>query len=320
MDGLSLGFRIAGSCREKRRPIDWPAAFAAYCNCDPRAQVNREAHLSAFVFDEDFCQLLEETGSVRGYAGSCWAPWLWVDIDREGDMESARRDASQLVLNIQERYQLANETMLIFFSGSKGFHVGLSTGLFKPAPSSTYHQITRRYAEACAQRCSLGIDVGVYDKVHPLRAPNSRHPKTGLYKRRLTLDELANASVEAIRKLAAEPQPFDPPKPVEINADAIADWANAVEAVKREAKAAAERRTALNGKASLNRLTLDFIRNGAEPGDRHRLLYSAARNLGEYGCSLELAIALLSEAARDSGLPPGEVQRQIECGVHDATN
>jgi hypothetical protein len=53
-------------------------------------------------------------------------------------------------------------------------------------------------------------------------------------------------------------------------------------------------------------------------GDRHRLLYSAARNLGEFGCPHELAWALLSEAALDSGLPPREVRRQIECGLADA--
>ena len=53
----------------------------------------------------------------------------------------------------------------------------------------------------------------------------------------------------------------------------------------------------------------------AEPVDRHRLLFSAAANLAEFGCSTELAFALLGEAGLDSGLSPSDVRRQIECGL-----
>ena len=58
-----------------------------------------------------------------------------------------------------------------------------------------------------------------------------------------------------------------------------------------------------------------FIRDGAENGDRHRRLFSAAANLGDFGCSFDLAFALLAESALDSGLPPADVRRQIECGL-----
>jgi len=61
---------------------------------------------------------------------------------------------------------------------------------------------------------------------------------------------------------------------------------------------------------------MEFIRNGAEEGDRHRLLFSAASNLAEFGCPPALAHALLTEAALDSGLPPKEVYRQIGCGLN----
>ena len=44
---------------------------------------------------------------------------------------------------------------------------------------------------------------------------------------------------------------------------------------------------------------------------------SAARNLGEFGCPFELALALLEPAARESGLPPSDIRRQIQCGLTD---
>lgn len=50
-------------------------------------------------------------------------------------------------------------------------------------------------------------------------------------------------------------------------------------------------------------------------GDRHRLLFSAAANLAEFGCPPALAHELLTESALDSGLPPKEVRRQIDCGL-----
>ena len=85
-----------------------------------------------------------------------------------------------------------------------------------------------------------------------------------------------------------------------------------------EAEAEAERRASVtegHAEARLNRLTLNFIRDGAAEGDRHRLLFSAAANLGEFGCPPPLARALLTEPALDCGLPPSEVRRQIDCGL-----
>ena len=96
-----------------------------------------------------------------------------------------------------------------------------------------------------------------------------------------------------------------------------ADWAAAEAHVAATARATAERGT-IAGSGELNRSTLAFIREGAAVGDRHRLLYAAGRNLGEFGCPLPLAAALLTEAALDSGLSPSDVRRQIECGVRDA--
>jgi hypothetical protein len=317
MAATRFGFRIVGGCFEERRLVDWSAAFLAYCRCDEQAHVKREAYLSAFVFGPDFRKWLDDTGSVRDFVGACWSPWIWWDIDREGDIEHARRDTARLALHLDERYRLPDDGLLLFVSGGKGFHVGLPTSLFAPEPSPIFHKVARHFAGVCAERSAVTIDDGVYDRVRAFRAPNSRHPKTGLHKRRLTLDEVLRLSTDAILKLGAEPLPFDLPEPIGTNTEAVQDWLEAVETVEREAKAVAVRHAQSNGKATLNRRTLEFIRDGANNGDRHRLLYSAARNLGECGSSFELAFALLSEAALDSGLSPNEVRRQIECGICD---
>lgn len=314
MTNTPFGFRIVGSTWERRRLVDAAGAFAGYARCDEQAEVGREGYLSAFQFGEDFRRLLIETGSTAGYTGPCWSPWLWFDIDRE-ELSDALTDARRLASWLDDRYRLPEEALLIFFSGSKGFHIGLSTALWSPEPADVFHQVARRFAENVAALAGVVIDGGVYDRVRAFRAPNSRHPKTGLHKRWLSFDELMGLSLDAILDRAKQTEPFELPDSPIVNDQAVADWQVAGRQVAEQRDAKAARRATNTEGATLNRQTLDFIRDGAGVGDRHRLLFSSAANLAEFGCSPALAVALLEEPSLDVGLQPKDVRRQIQCGL-----
>ena len=58
---LPYGFRIVGPLWERRRLVEADAAFQAYAECDPKAEVDREAYLSAFRFGDEFRRLLAST-------------------------------------------------------------------------------------------------------------------------------------------------------------------------------------------------------------------------------------------------------------------
>ena len=325
MSVLRYGFRILGPCSGERRLIEFAKAFAAYAECNQRAEVQRESYLSAFTFGEEFRKHLTCTGSTRGYDGPCWTPWVWWDIDAAEDLEGAQEGTTRLCGALSERYGIQPDCLLIFFSGSKGFHVGLPTSLWEPEPSETFNRTARRFCENTAESALFGIDAGIYDKVRAFRAPNSRHPKTGLHKRRLSLQQLQHMETAAIADLATEPVPFEIPDPTQRSETAAADWRAAAEQAHRETEVAAQLRAARHGTPTLNRLTLEFIRHGAALGGaaddcesgngRHRRLFSAAANLAEFRCPPALAHALLTEAGLDSGLPPSEVRRQIKCGL-----
>lgn len=319
-----FGYRILGAFTGERRLVDWRAAFAAYAACDERARCESEAYLSAFTFGVEFREYMNASYSTRDYRGPCGAEFIWFDIDRKDDLNAARLDTARLATAILERFAMEAEDLLAFFSGSKGFHLGIPTSLWTPAPSLDFARTALRFAETLAAHAGVKIDAGVYDVVRAFRAPNSRHPKTGLHKRRVPIDALMHCSAETIAEWAKQPEAFDVPTPGVGRCDwnFAADWKDAAEAVRREAEAAAARRDAMaagDKAATLNRQTLAFIRDGATEGDRHRLLYSAARNLAEFGCSHALASALLTEAALDSGLSPRDVRRQIDCGLQDAS-
>jgi hypothetical protein len=228
-----FGFEILGPLNRQRRLVNWEATFSEYAALTDGIDANLESYVSAFTFGEDFRTHLESTGSVRGFNGFCAAEYVWFDIDRP-DLEVARRDAARLALFLIERYRLDDGQLLFFFSGFKGFHIGLPTKLWEPTASESFHRMARRMVETLAKATSVAIDAGVYDKVRAFRAPNSRHPKSGLHKRALTLDELTRLSVKRIKELAKEPTPFDLPTVSTRCKRAEADWKDACRFVDKQ--------------------------------------------------------------------------------------
>jgi hypothetical protein len=334
MTACPHGFRIVGSPRNERRPTRWAVAFGAYAECDPRATCEQESYLSAFTFGADFAAHLRRRRTPKGLPESvqCFAPWVWWDIDRAGDLPAAKADAVRLALSLEQQFAIDPEDLLLFFSGSKGYHVGLATSLWRCEPSADFHRVARAFCQQAAQVADVATDPSIYDRVHLLRAPNSRHPKTGLHKVRVSVEDLMHLSPEAIRQRAAEPMEFEIPTPTRCDWNLQNAWTDAAEQVRQQAEAVAQARQdgLLATNAKMNRLTLDFIRYGAEQGGqgeqadktagdgRHRRLFSAAANLAEFGCPPNLAHALLTEPGLDCGLSPSDVRRQIDCGLSHA--
>jgi hypothetical protein len=316
------GFRIVGPCTGDRRRVDAGTAFRAYCQCDTRANVETEAYLSAFSFADDFAEHLARTGSPAGFAGSTWAPFVWLDIDRDesaGGIARALADTKRLVDTLDERFGVPRGMLVPFVSGGKGMHLGIPTALWAPTASADFHAVARQFAETVAAAAGVAVDAGVFDRVRAFRAPNSRHPKTGLHKRHIPVDMLDVITVDGMLDAARSPEPFDVPGTDGAqSADMlVAVWERAGRAVAEKAAAVEQRRleVAVGDRAvSVNKLTRAFLNGEAEVGDRHRLLYSASANLAELGCPLPAVRALLTEPALDLGLPPRDVARTIDCG------
>jgi hypothetical protein len=313
----AYGFIVRGHRAGRRRSVDWRTAFTAYSACDERAQLERETFLSHFTYGRDFAEYLDQNHSEADYSGPCGADVIHWDIDREGNLDAALRDARRLTSGILDRYhELDDNALLIFLSGWKGVHIGVPTSLWRPTPSVRFNDVAKRFALAHAERTRVVVDPWIYTKTRLFRAPNSRHPKSGLFKRRLAFDELIHLRVEGIVELARQPMPFGVPTITTTSPTAVADWRDAAGAVERRAADRTGRQpTFSDGSPKLNALTLAFIRDGAPEGERAVRLFQAAANLAEFDCPAGLAHALLTEAALDSGLAPSETRRQIECGL-----
>lgn len=145
-----------------------------------------------------------------------------LDIDDE-NVEEARRQA-QVVTAWLAELEVPEGNYFISFSTGKGFHISIPWQLLGvPAggiPGLNW-DVYKLLAVDLQQRLGLpSLDMGLYRKNGFIRMENTIHPKTGLYKVRITPGELA-LPIEELRRLGEKPRldvlpppEFDEPNPM----------------------------------------------------------------------------------------------------------
>jgi hypothetical protein len=304
-----VGVLVAGPVSAPRHLVEHRRTLEAFADGD--VEFADESYLSHFVFSPEMETYYKRNGgSVAGFAGPCRADWLLWDID-EHDLVAALTSARRLAGFLAERY---GTDPAIWFSGSKGFHIALRLA-HDPSPSATFPSVAKAFAQFLADGAGVAIDESLYDRARIVRLPNTKHPKTGLFKRRIDLDILPFFSPEALREHCAEPAGDGLPR-WDGNTDRLAaDWAVVEARVGRAAQARAERRAEFVPDTRAPRYFWEFVRFGVPEGERATMLFRCAAWLSEQGAPPSLTRALLTEPALDSGLLPSEVQRQIRCGI-----
>lgn len=323
LTALTTGFEVLGDVGRKRQPKDWLAGFASACTganlWPPRCPV----FLSAFAFTDEFrAYLAKADGSAAGFSGDAYCPLIWFDIDREvenpdgksvPDINSALEDTRRLIGKLLE-LGVPESCLLVFFSGNRGFHIGVFTGLFAARPSASFAKVAGLVCDAIAAAADVEIDESIYKTVQPLRAPNSPHEKSGLFKVLILLDELRGASAAEVLGIATQPRLFEPPYLEAEPLPRLATIWRAAEAAYAEQRAARVVTAGVTGKdnAKLFRATMEFLTVGAPDGERATEGFKAGMNLLDFGDIESLVAALLAHGFERSGYPPSEVQQQIE--------
>jgi hypothetical protein len=275
-----------------------------------------EAYLSHFVFSAEMqSHFTANRNSVAGFAGPCSCRWLVLDIDRP-DLTEALADARRLVTALYHRYPETAGEVPVYFSGGKGFHVLIELA-HKPPPTVGFHHVARSFAELLAARAEVKIDTSVYDIAHIIRLPNTRHPRTGLFKRFVGSESLFRMDIGGILEQAKHPAGDGIPGVRTTPANIVEDWNDAKAITARAIEARDVVRVANAGTPDKRapRYVLDFLRFGVNEGERHQTLFRCAAWLTEQGSPPSLVVALLTEPGRDVGLTPKDVARQIACGI-----
>ena len=326
MNVPNYGAFVDGSPFSTRKVTKWRLWLDMHADLDEQhIDPTREGYLSHFAFGEDFlAHIRTHKGSVAGFDGACWTRFLVFDIDSP-NLESALVDARRLATHLGNLYPPLDGRLPIYFSGRKGFHLYLEL-VHEPEPSTTFHDVCRTLAERIADGVGVKIDTSIYSKTRILRLPNSRHPKTGLHKRRIVGEDILRITVPQILERAREPAGDGFPTCSEAIPALAEHWADAERNYKLNlSHRQTIREVAKTQLGNAPKYLMDFLRFKCEPGERARTLFRCAAWITEawragftQGSPCELVHALLTEAGLDNGLSPGETKRQIDCGIKHA--
>ena len=170
-----------------------------------------------FFFSDEVLTYMSAQGgmaapSVAGYEGKVWSPFLPIDLDHV-EVTPALEAAKRLSSLLFERWAIDPDSLQIYFSGFKGFHMLLDTRLFgRIAPSKNlpiiFDSIRRHLAQELPEPLRETLDLSIKDRVRLLRLPNTIHEKSKLYKIVLSPTELENLNPEQIRELAHTARPL----------------------------------------------------------------------------------------------------------------
>lgn len=159
---------------------------------------------------------------------------LYFDIDAPNDLNIAREDTIRLCELLCDRIGISYDSLEIYFSGRKGFHVIVPVEVF----CSRYSRQTLSLLKIMAQRAQaigiLHLDTGVYTAKRILRLPNSKHSISQLYKIPLMFKELRDVGMEGILNLARYPRPDDSYVHLIKNDSAMAWFENAVRIIENK--------------------------------------------------------------------------------------
>jgi hypothetical protein len=128
---------------------------------------------------------------------------LYFDIDNE-DIEQSLKECRVLYSHLSE--YIPEESLIIYYTGKKGFHIECEPIALGIDPSNSLHSIYRFIANDLCSKLELGsLDFSVYDARRMWRMPGSKHQDTGRFKTKLHKN-LLFSSIEKILEYSSTSQ------------------------------------------------------------------------------------------------------------------
>lgn len=165
-------------------------------------------YVSTYYYNEDHLNQFKQTGSVKGFK-DLKTNKIWFDFDDSIDPSLAQNDAKKVV-KILLGEGFPEEAIDIFYSGNKGFHVEVLVDKELNRTQVEYLAL-KKYGKDLKT-----LDLSTYDYNQIFRIPNTKHPKSGLFKRQLTLSQLNGLTIDYIKKEAEKIKVLKEKLPVDL--------------------------------------------------------------------------------------------------------
>jgi len=170
----------------------------------PKLHRPYEAYASMFSMDKGIEEFVKIQKTVSGYNGKYFAEFLLFDIDAE-NLQSAQASAVDLIKHLNKNFGVSPYQCYIWFSGSKGFHIGLSQNLFGGFMGSTDLPDKVKILAGNLSKDIPHVDLKIYNKNRIFRLTNSVNLKSNLYKVQLSWEELLGKDIVWIKTQAKAP-------------------------------------------------------------------------------------------------------------------
>jgi len=163
-------------------------------------QLTGENFVSLYRFDQQAYRYVQSKKTVAGLPSlPVWADYLWLDIDSP-DLDLALNATRKVLSHIEGLDSDLCYHIRFYFSGAKGFHIGLPGQLAGFRPSEELPHLHKLLALALAD--GVEIDTSIYGQTRLFRLANTLNKKSGLYKVQLTIDQLRSWTVAEIKEHA----------------------------------------------------------------------------------------------------------------------
>lgn len=139
---------------------------------------------------------------------------LDINLDNEGEFKKVVRDTLLTVSFLEEELHINRDSIQIYFSGSKGFHVivpfeSLGIEPCKDLPEK-YKAIATKVKKETIYKT---IDTSIYERKRLFRFTDTINGKTGLYKTAVSWHYLRTTNYQNMCEYAAEPKEVEFEKP-----------------------------------------------------------------------------------------------------------
>ena len=158
---------------------------------------SKDAYVSIYTYNDEHKKKYEQTGSLAGIKDVVTNTLVW-DFDSV-NVEDAQKDTLALAHRLVDKYNTDPDNIVCYWSGSKGFHVILP--IDRDITPDQFKQATLVIAEGLQT-----YDPSVNDPQRILRLEHTKHPKTGMYKIPLHIEEVDTLNIKEIKQMAETPR------------------------------------------------------------------------------------------------------------------
>lgn len=255
--------------------------------------------------------------------GPLTAPF-YLDIDNhnflnnEEEFAKVKRDTIIIINTLNIVYKIPIDSIQIFFSGNKGFHLIIPIKIFGIQEDNRLNEIYYKFAKEIQTHTLFDFVDLRYDRRRLFRVINSINSESNLYKIQISYQELKNLKIDILKKMAKKPRQVIYNNNIKISTIANEKFNEYKEEVYHPKKEKSFRFNRRYNK--MLPCILNVLENGVKQGNRNNVTVAIASSLLQKGMPYEdvLDKVIIWNSEKNSpALNSKEVERAVKSALKE---